>query len=121
MSLITHLYEPSSGRVLFDGIDVHELSPSWLSRRISVVSQEPTLFGRSIKKNLMLGLEGTPEEPTQEEIEEAAKLANAHDFIMKMPQKYETDVGERGVQLSGGQKQVSWAVFVLINISLLRS
>jgi len=87
MSLITHMYEQSAGRVLFDGLEVHELSPEWLSRNISIVSQEPTLFGRSIKRNLMLGLEGTDDEPTQEEIEEAARLANAHDFIQAMPQK----------------------------------
>jgi ABC-type multidrug transport system fused ATPase/permease subunit len=85
MSLITHMYEHSSGRVLLDGVDVHELSPEWLSRHIAIVSQEPTLFGRSIRRNLMLGLEGTDEEPTQEEIEEAARLANADDFIRAMP------------------------------------
>jgi ATP-binding cassette, subfamily B (MDR/TAP), member 9 len=105
MSLIQHLYEPSAGRVLVDGYDVHELCPEWLSRHISIVSQEPTLFARSIKKNIMYGLEGTAHEPTDEEIEEASKLANAHSFIMDMPQKYDTEVGERGVQLSGGQKQ----------------
>lgn len=87
MSLITHMYEHTSGRVLLDGHEVHELSPEWLSRNIAIVSQEPTLFGRSIKRNLMLGLEGTDAEPTQEEIEEAARLANAHSFIMAMPQK----------------------------------
>jgi len=87
MSLIQHLYEPSSGKVLFDGIEVHELCPEWLSRNISTVSQEPTLFARSIKKNIMYGLEGTDAEPTEEEIVEAAKLANADDFIQKMPQK----------------------------------
>jgi ATP-binding cassette subfamily B (MDR/TAP) protein 9 len=87
MSLITHMYEHTSGRVLLDGHEVHELSPEWLSRNIAIVSQEPTLFGRSIKRNLMLGLEGTDSEPTQEEIEEAARLANAHSFIMAMPQK----------------------------------
>jgi ATP-binding cassette subfamily B (MDR/TAP) protein 9 len=87
MSLITHMYEHSSGRVLLDGHEIHELSPEWLSRHIAIVSQEPTLFGISIKRNLMLGLEGTDEEPTQEEIEEAARLANADSFIQAMPFK----------------------------------
>lgn len=105
VSLIQHLYEPASGRVLLDGHDVHQLSPSWLSRHVSVVSQQPTLFGRSIRQNIMYGLEGTIDEPSQAEIEEAAKLASAHEFIEQMPQKYETSVGERGVQLSGGQRQ----------------
>ena len=87
ISLIQHQYEQSSGRVLFDGIDVHELSPAWLSRHVSIVSQEPTLFARSIKKNIMYGLEGTDSEPSQEQIEEAARLANADSFIQKMPLK----------------------------------
>jgi len=87
MSLIQHLYEQSSGKVLFDGVDVHELCPEWMSRNISSVSQEPTLFARSIKKNIMYGLEGTDAEPTDEEIIEAAKLANADDFIQRMPQQ----------------------------------
>lgn len=87
MSLIQHLYECSGGRVLFDGVDVYKLCPEWLSRHISIVSQEPTLFGRSIRRNIMYGLEGTDMEPSQDDIEQAARLANAHDFIMKMPQK----------------------------------
>jgi len=105
MSLLQHLYEPSSGRVLIDGNEVHNLCPQWLSRHVSVVSQEPTLFARSIKRNIMYGLEGTEFEPSDEEIEEAARLANASEFIEKLPFGYDTDVGERGVQLSGGQKQ----------------
>jgi ATP-binding cassette subfamily B (MDR/TAP) protein 9 len=105
ISLVQHLYDASSGKVMIDGVDVHELSPRWLSQHISIVSQEPILFGRSIKRNIMFGLEGTDLEPSDEEIERVAKLANAHDFIEKMPRKYETEVGERGVQLSGGQKQ----------------
>ena len=105
ISLVQHLYEQSKGKVTIDGHDVHELSPKWMSQHIAIVAQEPTLFGRSIKRNIMYGLEGTDMEPTQEEIERVAMLANAHDFIQKMPQKYETEVGERGVQLSGGQKQ----------------
>jgi ATP-binding cassette, subfamily B (MDR/TAP), member 9 len=87
MSLIQHLYEPSSGRILFDGVEIHELSPEWLSRHICIVSQEPTLFARSIKKNIMYGLEGTDAEPTDEEIIAAAQLANADSFIQNMPQK----------------------------------
>ena len=103
MSLVQHLYEPSSGEVLIDGhkvrsfewscvvtgsfltrvrcSQVHDLSPQWLSRNISVVSQEPTLFARSIRQNIMYGLEGTEYEPTDEEIREAARLANAASFI----------------------------------------
>lgn len=88
MSLIQHQYEQQSGQVLLDGIPVHELCPSWLSRHVSIVSQEPTLFGRSIKKNIMYGLEGTDMEPTDEDIVAAARLANAHDFIQNMPQGY---------------------------------
>uniref|UniRef100_A0A7S3LG19 ABC transmembrane type-1 domain-containing protein n=1 Tax=Amphora coffeiformis TaxID=265554 RepID=A0A7S3LG19_9STRA len=104
MSLIQHLYEQSAGKVKIDGHEVHELCPQWLSRNVSIVSQEPTLFARSIKRNIMYGLEGTEMEPSDEEIEEAARLANAG-FIYDFPQKFETEVGERGVQLSGGQKQ----------------
>jgi ABC-type multidrug transport system fused ATPase/permease subunit len=83
LSLIQHLYEPSSGSVQLDGVDVHELSPSWLSKNVAVVSQEPTLFARSIKENITYGLEDAP---PIEEIHEAARLANAHDFIQDMPQ-----------------------------------
>lgn len=75
-----------------------------LSRNVSIVSQEPTLFAKSIKRNIVYGLEGTEFEPTDEQIEEAARLANAG-FIYDFPRKFETEVGERGVQLSGGQKQ----------------
>eukprot|EP00548_Thalassiothrix_antarctica_P004729 CAMPEP_0194146816 /NCGR_PEP_ID=MMETSP0152-20130528/21902_1 /TAXON_ID=1049557 /ORGANISM="Thalassiothrix antarctica, Strain L6-D1" /LENGTH=903 /DNA_ID=CAMNT_0038847441 /DNA_START=69 /DNA_END=2780 /DNA_ORIENTATION=+ len=105
MSLMQHLYDPSKGRIMIDGHDVHELSPKWISRYVSVVSQEPTLFARSIAKNIIYGLEGTDDEPTLDEIKEAAQLANANSFIEKLPFGYDTDVGERGVQLSGGQKQ----------------
>ena len=105
VSLIQNLYEPRSGDVFIDGIKIHDLSPDWLCKNVAVVSQEPTLFARSIKRNIIYGLEGTEDEPTMREIKEAAKLANAHSFIENLPMKYETDVGERGVQLSGGQKQ----------------
>jgi len=105
VSLIQHLYEPSNGEVCIDGNKVHDLSPEWLSRHVTVVSQEPTLFARSVRRNIMYGLEGTEYEPSMKDIEEAARLANASSFIEGLPFGYDTDVGERGVQLSGGQKQ----------------
>ena len=105
VSLIQNLYEAKSGEIFIDGIKIHDLSPDWLSTNVAVVSQEPTLFARSIKRNIMYGLEGTDREPSMEQVEEAARLANASTFIEGLPQGYETDVGERGVQLSGGQKQ----------------
>jgi ABC-type multidrug transport system fused ATPase/permease subunit len=87
VKLIQHLYEPSRGEVCIDGIPVQELSADWLCRNVTVVSQEPTLFARSIRRNIMYGLEGTDDEPSQEEVEEAARLANAHSFIESLPQK----------------------------------
>jgi len=105
ISLVQNLYEQSSGKVMLDDVEVHEYSPRWLSRHISIVQQEPILFARSIKRNIMYGLEGTDREPSQGEIERIARLSNCDDFIRKMPLQYETEVGERGVQLSGGQKQ----------------
>ncbi len=104
-SIIQNFYDTQSGNALIDGINVNDLSPDWLSENVAVVSQEPTLFARSIKRNIIYGLEGTSREPTMHEIEAAAKLANAHEFIEKLPLKYDTDVGERGIKLSGGQKQ----------------
>ncbi len=84
ISLVQNLYEQSSGKVMLDDIEVHEYSPRWLSQNISIVQQEPTLFARSIKRNIMFGLEGTDREPTQDEIERVARLSNCDDFIQKV-------------------------------------
>jgi ATP-binding cassette subfamily B protein len=99
--LLTRLYDPNQGHIRFDGVPLTELDPGWLRRHVGVVSQEPTLFSTSIAQNIRYGREGA----TDEEIEKAARAANAHDFIQKFPEGYQTAVGERGVQLSGGQKQ----------------
>lgn len=105
LGLIQHLYEQNSGTVLLDDYDVRELSPDFLAKTVSIVPQEPTLMARSIKRNIIYGLEGTVAEPSDVEIREAARLANAATFVESLPHGYETEVGERGVQLSGGQKQ----------------
>ena len=80
---------------------IHELNICWLRQQIGGVGQEPVLFASTIRENISYGKENA----SQEEIEEAAKAANAHQFIMELPDGYDTLVGERGTQLSGGQKQ----------------
>ncbi|KAG1361415.1 ABC transporter B family member 1 [Cocos nucifera] len=101
VSLMERFYDPNSGQVLLDGHDIKTLKLRWLRQQIGLVSQEPTLFATTIKENLLLGRE----DASQEEIEEAARVANAHSFIIKLPDGYDSQVGERGLQLSGGQKQ----------------
>ncbi|KAI1393924.1 P-loop containing nucleoside triphosphate hydrolase protein [Hypoxylon trugodes] len=110
VGLVERFYDPVAGRVLLDGHDVSTLNLRWLRQQISLVSQEPTLFGTTIYNNIRHGLIGTKlenesEEKQKELIIESAKKANAHDFISSLPEGYETNVGERGFLLSGGQKQ----------------
>ncbi|KAI0013615.1 P-loop containing nucleoside triphosphate hydrolase protein [Xylariaceae sp. FL0662B] len=110
VGLVERFYDPVAGRVLLDGHDISTLNLRWLRQQMSLVSQEPTLFGTTIYNNIRYGLIGTtfenaPEEKQTELVIEAAKKANAHDFISSLPEGYETNVGERGFLLSGGQKQ----------------
>lgn len=101
-SLIEVFYYPTTGKIWFDGVDITQIDRQWLTRHVAIVSQEPDLFATSIAENIAYGI---VDEATQEQIEDAARLANAHDFIMQLPEGYATQVGERGVRLSGGQKQ----------------
>jgi ABC-type multidrug transport system fused ATPase/permease subunit len=101
ISLIPRFYEPHEGRVLLDGTDIKDLTLRSLRRQISLVLQEPLLFSGSIAENIRYGRL----DATMDDIMEAAKSANAHDFIMRLPEQYETLLGERGVQLSGGERQ----------------
>ncbi|WP_376961179.1 type I secretion system permease/ATPase [Azospirillum sp. A26] len=99
--LLQRLYVPESGRVLVDGVDLAMVDAAWLRRQVGVVLQESVLFNRSIRENIALSDPAMP----LERVAEAAKLAGAHDFILGLPQSYETVVGERGAALSGGQRQ----------------
>ncbi|XP_068092076.1 ATP-binding cassette sub-family B member 5-like isoform X2 [Hyperolius riggenbachi] len=101
VQLLQRLYDPQVGEILVDGHDIRSLNVRQYRELIGVVSQEPVLFGTTIKNNITYGRLNV----TDEEIEQAAKEANAYDFIMELPDKFETLVGERGAQLSGGQKQ----------------
>ncbi|PFH54100.1 hypothetical protein AMATHDRAFT_186925 [Amanita thiersii Skay4041] len=110
ISLVERFYDPASGVIKFDGTDVKQLNLKWLRSQIGLVSQEPTLFATSIRGNVAHGLISTKHEHASEEekfalIKEACIKANADGFISKLPEGYNTMVGERGFLLSGGQKQ----------------
>ncbi len=100
-SLIPRFYDPVAGRVLIDGIDLKDIKLKSLRENISMVLQDTFLFNGTVIDNIRYGSPNS----TEEEVLEAAKIANAHEFILKLPQGYETHIGERGVKLSGGQKQ----------------
>lgn len=100
-SLLLRFYEPTQGRVLLDGVDIKEYKQSYLRNHVGLVQQDVFLFSDSVNFNIAYGKINASEQ----EIEQAAKLAAADDFISALPEGYETKVGERGVKLSGGQKQ----------------
>ncbi|QDS69927.1 hypothetical protein FKW77_001594 [Venturia effusa] len=110
VGLVERFYEPVGGEIFLDGHDIREVNLHWLRQNISLVQQEPVLFATTIYENIRFGLLGTKFEKVDAEkqrelIEDAAKMANAHDFIMVLSEGYQTHVGERGFLLSGGQKQ----------------
>lgn len=101
INLIPRFYDPTEGRILIDGHDIHDVTLNSLRDQIGIVLQETTLFAASIRENIAFG---TPN-VTDKDVVEAAKAAQAHDFISNTSQGYDTEVGERGITLSGGQKQ----------------
>lgn len=99
--LINRIYDVERGRIQIDGVDVRDWNLETVRRQISIIEQDIFLFSRTIAENIAFGKPGA----TREEIEQAARAAQAHDFIMSFPEEYETVVGERGMMLSGGQRQ----------------
>jgi ATP-binding cassette, subfamily B, bacterial len=100
-NLLLRFYEPSKGEILIDGTNIKTVTQASLRRHIAVVFQEPALFSGTVAENIVYG----QKDFTQEQMIEAAKAANAHEFISKLGKGYKTEIGERGVKLSGGQKQ----------------
>jgi ATP-binding cassette subfamily B protein len=101
VKLIQRLHDVSGGRIAIDGVDIRDVKQASLRQQIAIVQQEPVLFHRSLADNIAYGRPGA----NRQQIIEAAKLANAHDFIERLPKGYETLVGERGIKLSGGERQ----------------
>ncbi|KAI8722402.1 hypothetical protein NCS52_00383900 [Fusarium sp. LHS14.1] len=110
IGLLERWYNPASGTITLDGTDIKKLNLSWLRTNVRLVQQEPVLFNGSVFENIANGLVGTPwqfasRDEQMNRVEHAAKIAFAHDFILSLPQGYDTRIGERGGLLSGGQKQ----------------
>ncbi|XP_041104910.1 ATP-dependent translocase ABCB1 [Polyodon spathula] len=101
IQLLQRFYDPAAGEITLDGQDIRSLDVKWLRENIGVVSQEPVLFATTIAENIRYGRD----DASDADIEQAAKEANAYDYISKLPDRFNTMVGERGAQLSGGQKQ----------------
>lgn len=105
-SLLLRFYEPQSGAVLLDGVDIKELDLKWLRNHIAAVSQEPVLFSGNIRDNILYGLQSDVDENLANQLfDRVVKESHVDDFVNTLPDGYNTEIGQRGLTLSGGQRQ----------------
>ena len=104
-SMLLRLYDPQTGTIKLDGIDLRELNPTWLRNQIGAVSQEPVLFSGTIRENILYGLKEDQQDVDLSIFDRVCKQAYVDEFVSLLPNGYDTLVGQRGVMLSGGQKQ----------------
>lgn len=116
--LLLRFYEPQSGGIFLDGVNIRDLNPHWLRSTIGAVSQEPVLFSGTIRENILYGSRAGQERLAEESFEKAAELSYVDDFVKTLPDGYNTLVGQRGMMLSGGQKQRVAIARALIRVSL---
>jgi len=101
LDLLARFYDPSAGRITFDGVDLREVTVASLRRQLGIVTQETILFHDTVRANVAYGLDGVPDA----ELEAATRAAHAHEFVARLPRGYDTVIGDRGVRLSGGERQ----------------
>lgn len=120
-ALLLRFYEPQSGAIYLDGVDIKEMNLKWLRKHIAAVSQEPVLFSGTIRENIMYGLNSDEDEKIASKLfDQVVQQSYVDDFVKTLPDGYETLVGQRGLTLSGGQRQRVAIARALIRVSSLK-
>lgn len=118
-SLLLRFYEPQSGAIYLDGVDIKQLNLKWLRTHIAAVSQEPVLFSGTIRENILYGLKSDEDEQLASKLfEQVVQQSYVDDFVKSLPDGYETVIGQRGLTLSGGQRQRVAIARALIRVSV---
>lgn len=114
-------YEPQSGAIFLDGVDIKQMNLKWLRNHIAAVSQEPVLFSGTIRENILYGLKSNEDEKLASDLfDQVVQQSYVDDFVKSLPDGYETVVGQRGLTLSGGQRQRVAIARALIRVSILK-
>lgn len=120
-TLVMRLYDPQSGGIYLDGMDLKDLNPMWLRNNIGAVNQEPVLFSGTIRENILYGIKDGEQREAEANFDQVVRQSFVDDFVRDLPDGYNTMVGQRGMMLSGGQKQRVAIARALIRVSALNN